>query len=68
MPKGPTTEQLARIASAFNFHFSTEQLERWRAMSAAAMDGYNRLDQLPEPPAPVRYPRTPGRRAGKPAL
>jgi amidase len=31
-------------------------------MSAAAMAGYGRLDELPEPAAPVRYPRTPGRR------
>jgi amidase len=62
MPKAPTAEQLARIASGFNFNFSPDQLERWRAMSAAAMEGYSRIDQLPEPALPVRYARTPGRR------
>ena len=61
-PKAPTTQQLARIASSFNLNLTSEQLEHFRAMSAAAMAGYSRLDELPQPAAPVRYPRTPGRR------
>jgi amidase len=61
-PKAPTTQQLARIASGFNLNLSSEQLERFRTMSAASMAAYDRVDQLPEPGAPVRYPRTPGRR------
>jgi amidase len=59
-PNPPTTEQLARIASSFNLNLSSEQLERFRSMSAAAMAAYSQLDQLPEPALPVRYPRTPG--------
>jgi amidase len=63
MPKAPTSQQLARIAAVFNFNFSPEQLERLRAMSEAAMEGYSRLEQLAEPAALVRYARSPGRRA-----
>jgi amidase len=59
-PNPPTTEQLARIASSFNLHLSSEQLERFRSMGAAAMAAYSQLDQLPEPTLPVSYPRTPG--------
>jgi amidase len=61
-PKAPTTQQLARIASSFNLNLTSEQLEHFRAMTAAAMAGYGRLDELPETVVPVRYPRTPGRR------
>src|SRR5579875_1047938 len=62
-PKPPTTQQLARIASGFNLNLTSEQLERFRAMSADAMEAYGRIDELPEPALPVRYPRTPGWRA-----
>jgi len=62
-PKAPTTQQLARIASGLNLNLSSEQLERFHEMSAAAMDAYGRLDQMAEPVAPVRFPRTPGWRA-----
>ena len=31
---------------------------------AGSIASYNRLDQLPEPKLPVKYPRTPGYRPG----
>jgi amidase len=59
-PKPPTTQQLARLAAGLNLNLSPEQLEGFRSMIAASMPAYGRLDQLPEPAVPVRYPRTPG--------
>jgi amidase len=59
-PKAPTTEQLARIACGLHLNLSSGQLDSFRAMITASMSAYGRLDELPEPAVPVRYPRTSG--------
>lgn len=58
--KTPTIEQLEQIASVFAMHFSRQQLEILQELATHALASYARLDQLPEPTLPVKYPRTPG--------
>jgi amidase len=60
--KQPTLEELARIAHAYHFSPTPEDLESFRGLMAPVLMSYARLDQLTEPTLPVKYPRSPGYR------
>lgn len=60
----PTTEQLMEIAASFGMRLDPQEASSFRGLMAGSIVSYNRLDQLPEPKLPVKYPRTPGYRPG----
>jgi amidase len=60
----PTTEQLMEIAASFGMGLDRQEASSFRGLMAGSITSYNRLDQLPEPKLPVKYPRTPGYRPG----
>ena len=60
--KGPTLEQLHRIAHTYNLNTTEEDLESFRGLMGGVLESYARLVQLSEPNLPVKYPRTPGYR------
>ena len=62
--KQPTIDELARIAGAYGLSPTREDLESFSGLIAPLLESYARLDQLPEPTLPVKYPRSPGYRPG----
>jgi amidase len=58
----PTIEQLMEIAASFGMGLDRQEASSFRGLMAGSIISYNRLDQLPEPKLPVKYPRTPGYR------
>jgi amidase len=60
----PTTAQLLEIAASFGMSLDPQEASSFRGLMAGSIVSYNRLDQLPEPKLPVKYPRTPGYRPG----
>jgi amidase len=63
MAKAPTKAQISDIASRFGLSLSEDQLSFYHELIAnQVMESFQRLDQLPEPTLPVKYPRTSGYR------
>src|SRR6267154_1592179 len=60
----PTIEQLLEIAGSFGMTLSSEDAASFRGLMAGSIAAYNRLDELPEPKLPVKYPRSSGYRPG----
>jgi amidase len=60
----PTVDQLLEIAGSFGMTLTAEDAASFRGLMAGSIASYNRLDQLPEPKLPVKYPRSPGYRPG----
>jgi len=60
----PSPDQLLEIAASFGMRLDLKDAESFRGLMAGSIASYNRLDQLPEPKLPVKYPRTPGYRPG----
>jgi amidase len=60
----PTEDQLLEIAASFGMSLTREEAASFRGLMAGSIASYNRLDLLPEPKLPVKYPRTPGYRPG----
>ncbi len=60
----PTVDQLLEIAGSFGMTLTSEDAASFRGLMAGSIASYNRLDQLPEPKLPVKYPRIPGYRPG----
>src|ERR1700691_1475941 len=58
----PTEEQILDIAKSFGMTLSLEDASSFRLLMAGSIASYNRLDEIPEPGLPVKYPRTPGYR------
>lgn len=58
----PTIGQLASIAERAGLGLSEEQLAEYAAVIGPALESFARLDELPNPALPVRYPRVPGHR------
>jgi amidase len=52
------------IAASFGMGLDRQEASSFRGLMAGSITSYNRLDQLPEPKLPVKYPRTPGYRPG----
>lgn len=60
--KPPSLDTLAAIAESYGMDLSDEDLDSFQGLIAPIMASYERLDQLPEPSLPVKYPRTSGHR------
>jgi amidase len=60
----PSPDELLEIAASFGMTLDAKDAESFRGLMAGSIASYNRLDQLPEPKLPVKYPRTPGYRPG----
>ena len=58
----PTVEQLLEIAGSFGMTLTSEDAISFRGLMAGSIAAYNRLDELPEPKLPVKYPRSSGYR------
>ena len=58
----PTPGDLARIASSFGFELTEDQIAEYAALAQPTLASFTRLDEMPAPSLPVRYPRTPGYR------
>ena len=60
--KPPSRRTLHRIAESYGFDLTRRDLREFQGLIEPIMASYERLDQLPEPELPVKYPRTPGYR------
>jgi amidase len=60
--EAPKPEQILDIASDFGLELSEADAHSFAGLIAGSVPSYNRLDELPEPSPPVKYPRTSGRR------
>src|SRR5579883_1568173 len=60
----PTEDQLQDIARSFGMTLTAADAASFRGLMAGSIASYNRLDELPEPKLPVKYPRLPGYRPG----
>ena len=60
----PSIEALRRAGQVYGLELTDAELETYRGLMAGVLASYNRLDELPEPALPVRYPRTSGYRPG----
>lgn len=58
----PTPGDLARIAAGYGFELTEEQLAEYAALAQPTLEALGRLDEMPTPTLPVKYPRTPGHR------
>lgn len=56
----PTAGEILEMATDFGLHLTEADALSFRGLMAGSMASYARLDELPEPKLPVRYPRTPG--------
>ena len=62
--RNPSLEHLSAIAEEYGLDLSEAELESFRGLMAPILASYARMDQIPEPALPVRYPRLPGYRPG----
>jgi amidase len=60
--EAPKPEQILAIASDFGLALSEADAHSFAGLIAGSVPSYDRLDELPEPSPPVKYPRTSGRR------
>ena len=60
--KPPSIDTLSAIAESYGMDLSDDDLDSFHGLIAPIMASYERLDRLPEPSLPVKYPRTPGHR------
>jgi amidase len=58
----PSPETLDRIAAGYGFELKPDRAETFKALVDATLASYARLDELDEPPVPVRYARPAGHR------
>ena len=56
----PTTEELKAIGKQYHFEISDEELDYFSAVIEGFMPAYRKIEALPDPKPPVKYPRTPG--------
>jgi hypothetical protein len=54
----PSLEQLSEIALEYGLDLSEDDLASFQGLVAGVLASYGRLDELPEPLPPVRYPRS----------
>ena len=56
----PSIVELRRIADSYGFDLSDAELEEFRVVGDGTLASYARLDQMPVPTLPVKYPRDAG--------
>jgi amidase len=61
-PRLPTAAEIQELARGFGMTLGEADANSFRGLMAGSMASYARLDELPEPKLPVRYPRAPGHR------
>ena len=61
-PRLPTVAQVLGLAKDFGMTLTDEDAASFRGLMAGSIASYARLDELPEPKLPVKYPRGPGYR------
>jgi amidase len=57
---GPSSIELAKIATDLAFHFDDADVRAFREMMGTALDAYAALDELPDALPLPRYARLPG--------
>lgn len=60
--KTPTLEEIDTLAQHFGLDCSEADLASFQGLMAGTLASYQRLQELPEPSLPVKYPRAPGYR------
>ncbi|HJU28837.1 MAG TPA: amidase family protein, partial [Candidatus Binataceae bacterium] len=55
--KAPSSEDLLQIGRTLGFNLSAQDAESFRRLLQPSFATLNRLDELPEPAPPVKYPR-----------
>ncbi|MGH7388324.1 MAG: amidase [Candidatus Rokuibacteriota bacterium] len=60
----PSLDDLRDAARQYHLDLTADDLASFRELMDGTIASYRRLDQLPEPRLPVKYPRTPGSRPG----
>ncbi|MEX2518226.1 MAG: amidase [Paracoccaceae bacterium] len=63
-PRPPTTDEVKDMARDFALHLTEEDVHSFQGLIAGLMPGYAKLDRMPEPTLPVKYPRDSGWRPG----
>ncbi|MGD9537547.1 MAG: amidase [Alphaproteobacteria bacterium] len=58
----PSVEEILDIADSFGLTLSLDDAESFRGLMAGTVAAYSRMDDLPDPKLPVKYPRDPGYR------
>jgi amidase len=53
----PSREELERIARAYHFDLSAEELDTFAALAGPTLARFGRLDELPDETLPMRWPR-----------
>lgn len=61
----PSKEELAKISEDLRLKCSEEEIEAFHEHFKGTMKAYQRVNEIPEPQLPVKYPRTPGHRETK---
>ena len=59
----PSIPEIRGLADEFGIEMSDQEAQCYRAFMQGPINSYRRLEELPEFPPPVKYPRTPGHRA-----
>src|SRR5262249_4138853 len=57
---GPSSAELAEIATDLGFHFDAADVAAFRELMRSALDAYSALDRLPDALPVPRHPRLPG--------
>jgi amidase len=57
---GPSTAELAKIASDLGFHFDAADIVAFQQMMKGSLEAYSALDRLPDALPEPRFPRLPG--------
>lgn len=63
--KKPTIEELGRIANYCGFSLSSDDLKSFLGLIEPVLASYHRIEELPEPNFPIRYPRNFGYRPSR---
>ena len=58
----PTLAEVREIAERNNIRLSEEELREYQEFMSEGVKAMTRIDRLPEPTLPVKYPRVPGYR------
>jgi amidase len=61
-PRLPSVDQVLDMAKSFGMSLDRDDAASFRGLMVGAIASYARLDELPEPKLPVKYPRLPGYR------
>ena len=60
--KKPEIEELSKISSACGLNMTEQDLESFQGLMVPILESYSRINQLPDPTLPVKYPRRSGYR------